>query len=57
MNSKKKSLWDRSLGTSKRERQYCFFPGEETIFNVSCLKTIRDFVNDLNIEHHKGIKN
>lgn len=28
-------------------RQYCFFPDEETIYSVGCLKEINDFINRL----------
>ena len=28
-------------------RQYCFFPSGDTIFNVSCLDDIKDFIHKL----------
>ena len=34
-------------------RQYCFFPENETIFNIDCLKNIEYFIKDLMIERKK----
>ena len=39
--------WDDVLGEIKWYapwRQYCYFPMDETIFNVRCLKDIADFI-------------
>ena len=28
-------------------RQYCFFPGNNTIFNKGCMDDIKDFINKI----------
>ena len=28
-------------------RQYCFFPGKDTIFNVGCMSDVIDFIKQL----------
>ena len=32
-------------------RQYCFFPHEETVFSVGCLREIENLVEGLNKKH------
>lgn len=34
-------------------RQYCFFPHEETIFNMDCMRYIIDYIQNL-MEARKG---
>ena len=34
-------------------RQYAFFPQKDTIYNSTCLKDIKEFINKLMKEHKK----
>jgi len=36
-------------------RQYCFFPETNTLFSLSCIKDIEEFLDELNTEHKRKL--